>query len=86
MAQFLVETTVLSCIGGVIGIVVGLSGAGFLALAHAFEVIEGIERPQVTAWPMVVSFLVATAVGIVFGVYPAAAAARQDPITALRHD
>ncbi len=84
IAQFLVETTVLSGIGGFIGIAVGLGGVAALALVH--QVITAVERPQVTLWSVIVSFLVATAVGIVFGLYPAVQAARQDPIVALRHD
>ncbi len=84
VAQFLVETTVLSGIGGLIGVAVGLSGAGALAVMHRF--FEALEKPQVTTWSIVVSFLVATAVGIIFGLYPAVQASRQDPIVALRHD
>ena len=63
---------------------VGLSGAGALAVMHRF--FEALEKPQVTTWSIVVSFLVATAVGIIFGLYPAVQASRQDPIVALRHD
>ncbi len=84
VAQFLAETTVLSGMGGVIGIAVGMGGAAFLGLIHSQ--IEGIELPIVRGWAVGVSFFVATMVGIVFGLYPAVKASRQDPIVALRHD
>ena len=41
---------------------------------------------QVTTWSIVLSFVVAAATGVVFGIYPAIVASRQDPIVALRHD
>ncbi|QDU70395.1 ABC transporter permease [Mucisphaera calidilacus] len=84
IAQFLVETTTLSGLGGALGVGVGLSLAGILALIHAQ--VSGLEMPIVTMWSILVSFGVATAVGVIFGLYPAVQAARQDPIVALRHD
>jgi putative ABC transport system permease protein len=84
VAQFLVETMVLSGLGGVIGVGVGLGGAMLLVIAHEF--FPAIERPEVTLWSIAVSFIVATLVGVVFGVYPAVKASQQDPIVALRHD
>jgi putative ABC transport system permease protein len=82
--QFLVETTVLSGLGGLMGVGLGVGGAA--VLGHFQHLISGIEQPQVTSWSIVVSFVVATSVGIVFGLYPAIKAAQQDPIVALRHD
>src|SRR5690606_35197878 len=84
IAQFLVETTVLSGLGGVVGVLLGLMMTLAIAIAHRH--VDALEKPQVTQWSIVVSFLVATGVGIVFGLYPAMKASKQDPIVALRHD
>lgn len=84
MTQFLVETAVLSCVGGLIGVALGVGGA--MALTLLSERFPAVGKPQVTLWSILVSFAVATSVGIVFGLYPAARAAGQDPIVALRHD
>jgi len=79
--QFLVETGVLSMLGGLLGIVIGVGSAIALgaAMPDAFPT-------HITTWSIIVSFIVACGVGLVFGLYPASVAARQDPIVALRHD
>jgi putative ABC transport system permease protein len=82
--QFLVETTVLSGLGGVIGVGLGLGGVVGLTILHHF--VEALERPEATLWSILVSFIVATTVGVIFGLYPAVQASRQDPIVALRHE
>ncbi|MEI7878687.1 MAG: putative transporter permease YknZ, partial [Planctomycetota bacterium] len=94
--QFLVETGALSALGGVVGILLGLGISWGLQpmvqwlvrlpfLAGAFEGRLTLE-PSVTLWSIVVSFMVAAGVGLVFGIYPAIVASRKDPIEALRHD
>jgi putative ABC transport system permease protein len=94
--QFLVETGALSTLGGVIGILLGVGISWGLQplvqwlvrlpfLAGAFEGRLTLE-PSVTPWSIVVSFVVAAGVGLVFGIYPAIVASRKDPIVALRHD
>jgi ABC-type antimicrobial peptide transport system permease subunit len=75
--QFLLEALLLSLVGGVIGIVLGLGGG--LALTLGFG-LPFVASPV----PALVAFTVSAAVGIVFGLYPAARAARMDPIVALR--
>ena len=96
IAQFLVETGSLTGVGGLLGIVTGLGVSvgigralpwllGLPGLRGFFETEVRLET-QVTGWSIVVSFLVAAVVGLVFGIYPALVASRQDPIVALRHD
>jgi len=79
LLQFLVEAVVLSTFGGVVGIVLGLSGAA--AVARALQM-PFVLSPQI----VVIAFLFSAAVGVIFGYFPARKAARLDPIEALRHE
>jgi len=79
LLQFLVEAVVLSTFGGVVGIILGLSGAAAAARALAMPFVLS---PQIVA----IAFLFSAAVGVIFGYFPARQAARLDPIEALRHE
>ena len=77
--QFLVEAVVLSSLGGLCGIILGLSaaavGAHLLSVPFAFK--SGI---------VAIAFIFSAAVGVIFGYFPARKAARMDPIEALRYE
>lgn len=77
--QFLVETVVLSFGGGLVGVVVGVI-VPFL-VSHFAEM-----KTIVTPLSVLLAFGISGAVGIIFGIYPAKAAAELDPIEALRHE
>ncbi|HPY30711.1 MAG TPA: ABC transporter permease [Verrucomicrobiota bacterium] len=77
--QFLVETVVLSVGGGLVGVLLGIL-VPFI-VSHLTEM-----KTLVTLWSVVLAFGISGAVGIVFGLYPAKAAAQLDPIEALRHE
>jgi putative ABC transport system permease protein len=77
--QFLVETVVLSVGGGLIGVLVGIVTP--VVVSHLSDM-----KTIVTVWSVLVAFGISGAVGIIFGLYPARAAARLDPIEALRHE
>jgi len=79
LLQFLVEAVVLSSLGGLIGILLALTGSiGLTKLLN----IPFIFNPGI----MVIAFLFSAAVGIIFGFFPARKAASLDPIDALRHE
>ncbi len=84
--QFLIETTVISLTGGLIGILIGCGAAkGLPTLIRA--VADGANYPtSIASWSVIASFVVSAAIGIVFGLYPAIMAARMNPIEALRHE
>ncbi len=78
-AQFLVEAVTLTGVGGALGIGFGL-GVAFLARV-LFEF-----QAAAPLWSVGLGFGVSSAVGLVFGMWPALKAARQDPIEALRYE
>ncbi len=77
--QFLVETVVLSVGGGLIGVLVGIATP--ILVSHLTDM-----KTIITVSSVLLAFGISGAVGIVFGLYPARAAARLDPIDALRHE
>jgi putative ABC transport system permease protein len=77
--QFLLEATMISITGGLIGIVLGI---GLSKLITQLTTIPTIVSP----WSVVISFGVSATVGIAFGFMPARRASQQEPVSSLRHE
>lgn len=77
LIQFLIESAVLSTLGGIIGIILGVLGA--LAMQNFFPATPALNS-------ILLAFGVSLATGIIFGVFPARKAARLSPIEALRYE
>ncbi len=77
--QFLIESSLISGLGGAVGIAAGMVVARLIARFVGWPTLV---QPQV----VLVAFLFAGLVGVFFGIYPAAKAARLDPIEALRYE
>ena len=77
--QFLIEALVLSTLGGVAGVLVGIGATRLTGALAGWEV--AISVPS-----LLLAFSVALGVGLFFGYYPARHAARLDPIAALRYE
>lgn len=84
--QFLIESVVLSCFGGVIGLAMGISASiGITKLINSIS--SGADWPVVVSIPAgIIAMVFAAFVGLVFGLYPAWQASRLDPIDALRYE
>jgi putative ABC transport system permease protein len=78
LMQFLLEAIMISTVGCLIGIVIGVAGAVLVSVFTQAEVI-------VSSQSVVIAFSVAVSIGIFFGFYPARKAARLNPIEALRY-
>ena len=77
--QFLFEAIFISLIGGIIGVLLGVGAAKFIEANYDIPTIVPI-------WAVILSFVVAVSVGLIFGIFPAQKAAQMDPIKALRTD
>ncbi len=77
--HFLIEAVLVSTIGGLMGVFLGIAAASAISTAAEIPTI-------ISWWSIVLSFGVAASIGLAFGIFPAQKAARLDPIEALRTD
>jgi putative ABC transport system permease protein len=79
ITQFIIEATLVSAVGGLLGTIVGLGGAKIVSLVTP---LAATVRPSTVGFGV----LFAALVGLVFGIWPAARAANLDPVEALREE
>ena len=79
LAQFIVESIIISLAGGVLGIILGIAFAKGISLYAGWQTI-------ISPVAIIISFFVAALTGLVFGLYPSVKAANLDPIEALRYE
>ncbi len=79
LAQFLIESILISVTGGLIGVVLGIGAAVLVNIVANFPI-------YIQPWSVVLSFAVCTITGVFFGWYPAKKAAQLDPIEAIRYE
>jgi putative ABC transport system permease protein len=77
--QFLIETTIISLAGGIMGVIVGVGLSELIGYLAGWSTI-------VTTTSIVLAFVVSVAIGLIFGLYPAARAANLDPVKALHYE
>ena len=77
--QFLIETTIISLAGGILGVIVGVGLSQLIGYFAGWSTI-------VTTTSIVLAFFVSVGIGLVFGLYPAVRAANLDPVQALHYE
>lgn len=84
LSQFLIEALVITLLGGIIGITIGVANS---LLAAAVIKTQGLNWPLTISWLAVFSaFVISTLIGLIFGIYPARKASLKSPIEALRYE
>lgn len=79
VTQFLVEAVVISLMGGIIGIILGIGSSKLIGMASGMSTVISIPT-------IVMSFAFSMAIGLIFGIYPARKAAKLNPIDALHYE
>jgi macrolide transport system ATP-binding/permease protein len=79
LLQFLIETLLLTFVGGCLGVFLGIGGAVLISTFAGWRTI-------VSAQTVLLAFSISAIIGIIFGLYPASQGANMDPITALRYE
>lgn len=79
LAQFLIESILISVTGGLIGVIFGVGAALLVNIVAHFPI-------YIQPWSVLLSFVVCTVTGVFFGWYPAKKAAQLDPIEAIRYE
>lgn len=79
LSQFLVEATVISVVGGIIGVIVALVATYFIKIGTNLQ-------PVISLGTIALATTVSIIIGVVFGMAPAIQAARKDPIDSLRYE
>jgi putative ABC transport system permease protein len=77
--QFLIETTIISLAGGILGVIVGVGLSQLIGYFAGWSTI-------VTTTSIVLAFFVSVGIGLIFGLYPAVRAANLDPVQALHYE
>ena len=84
LSQFLIEAIILTLFGGIIGITLGATVSGLVALVAKY--LGYSWKYLVSPIAVIVGLIVATGIGLVFGYFPAKRAASLNPIEALRYE
>lgn len=79
VTQFLIEAVVISLMGGIIGIILGIGSSKLIGMASGMSTVISVST-------IVMSFAFSMAIGLIFGIYPARKAAKLNPIDALHYE
>ena len=79
VTQFLIEAVVISLMGGIIGIIIGIGSSKLIGMASGMSTVISVPT-------IVMSFAFSMAIGLIFGIYPARKAAKLNPIDALHYE